>query len=64
MRVETSMLAKEHLEYIKLNTDPKLKELTFADNFYFYLTTVRGLLPDTARGIVEDFEADMQQQPE
>jgi hypothetical protein len=37
---------------------------TIADHFYFYLTSVRGLLPDTAKGIVEDFNHDLQQQPD
>ncbi|MCM3205629.1 hypothetical protein [Paenibacillus illinoisensis] len=62
MRIETSALAKEHLSYI--TSDPihsaELKAFkTVSAHFFHYLVTIRGLLPDTAQGIVADFQADM-----
>lgn len=65
MRSETSMLAKDHFAYVGSNPEHTEKFRTFDtiyDHFYYYLTTVRGLLPDTARGIADDFEADLQKQ--
>lgn len=67
MRAETSMLARDHVAYVgssKQNAAELRQYETIYDHFYFYLTKVRGLLPDTARGIVEDFEADLQRQPD
>lgn len=65
MRAETSMLAKQHMEYI--NQDPKnAAEMrsfdTVYDHMFYYFTAVLGILPDTARGIIEDFEMDFSAQ--
>ncbi|MEC0234053.1 hypothetical protein P4H71_06875 [Paenibacillus kribbensis] len=67
MRLETSMLAKDHMEYIKLDEAHAAHMRTFDtiyDHFYYYLTTVRGLLSDTAQGIVDDFKSDLMSQPD
>jgi hypothetical protein len=61
MRAETSMFAKDHMSY--LQSDEKRQEEmrqhdTIYSHFYYYLTAVRGLLPDTAQGIVDDFKID------
>lgn len=65
MRAETSMLARDHVAYVGSAPENAAKFRTFEtiyDHFYYYLTTVRGLLPDTARGIVDDFKADLRKQ--
>ncbi|WP_311078016.1 hypothetical protein [Paenibacillus polymyxa] len=62
MRIETSQLAKDHLEYVKQNATEMQTYNTITDHFYYYLTSVRRLLPDTASGIVADFKADMTRQ--
>ncbi|MFD3261878.1 hypothetical protein ACE3MQ_25080 [Paenibacillus lentus] len=67
MRSETSMLVKQHMQYI-LSDPANAAEMRTFDTLYahmfYYFTTVLGLLPDTAQGIVDDFEADLMAQPD
>lgn len=61
MRAETSMFAKDHMEYLRSNEKHQEEMRQYEsmwDHFHYYLTAVRGLLPDTAAGIVEDFKTD------
>lgn len=61
MRAETSMFAKDHMEYLRTSIKNQMEMRQYEsmwDHFYYYLTAVRGLLPDTAEGIVEDFKID------
>lgn len=67
MRVETSALVKQHMEYIKSDPKHSAEMRTFDtpyEHMFHYFTTVLGLLPDTAQGIVDDFVADFMAQPE
>lgn len=63
MRIETSAMVKAHMNYLKADPTHAAEMRTFdtvGDHFYHYLVTVAGLLPDTARGIVDDFQADLE----
>jgi len=67
MRIETSMFAKQHLEYLKsdkAHTDEMRKFDTPYDHMYFYLTSVVGLTPSTAQSIVDDLKSDLMDQPD
>ncbi|MBE0342936.1 hypothetical protein E4V51_20290 [Paenibacillus sp. 28ISP30-2] len=62
MNIETSLLARQHLEYAKQHPEEVRSFNTLYDHFYYYLTFVNRLTPSAARIIVEDFESDMQRQ--
>ncbi|MCG7385076.1 hypothetical protein [Paenibacillus sp. ACRRY] len=65
MRMETSAMAEAHMEYLKSDPAHAAEMRTYdtvAEHFYHYLVNVQRLLPDTARGIVDDFQADLERQ--
>ncbi|MNN62964.1 hypothetical protein D3C81_1783010 [compost metagenome] len=67
MRAETSMLVKQHMEYIKSNPAHAAEMRTYDtiyDHMFYYLTAVVGLIPSTAQGIVDDFKSDLMSQPD
>lgn len=58
MRIETSHLVKQHLEYCKQHPTELQKHDNVYDHMFYYFTSVLGMLPDTAQGIVDDFKSD------
>lgn len=65
MRIETSAMAKEHMAYLKADPANAAEMQTFdtlAAHFYYFLVNEAGLLPDTARGIVDDFQGAIERQ--
>lgn len=65
MRIETSAMARAHMKYLKedaVRASGLQAYNSVADHFYNYLITVQGLLPDTARVIVDDFQSDLERQ--
>lgn len=64
MRIETSMFAKQHMDYIKTAPAEMCEFDTIFDHMYFYLISVVGLIPSTAKDIVDDFKSDLLAQPD
>ncbi|MNW67549.1 hypothetical protein D3C74_461470 [compost metagenome] len=66
MRAETSMLVKQHMEYLS-NPDNAAESRNFETiyhHMYYYFTSVLGMLPDDARSVVDDFWVDLMAQPD